>query len=213
MWCLTFLYFDLTPCVCCSDKLEEFVKQTAKFQDNFEVYIQTLISQALDSNFLTEIFQEKGKLKAPTVLLAHAICKTEAQCFTLYFTDEYFLSNVKTIDDIVEDQRKRFLQVVKWRPELEASIATWPCYNVIFELVGDEFRKNCACCDKPMVSARVLLYGQPYNSTTLEGCQADPKLVSEKVCFIPFTCKNPRQYFSMHVCMFILYLSYFCRTF
>lgn len=135
------------------DVLVEFVKETAKYQENFEVYIQTLISQALDSNFLTEIFQEK---------------------------DEYFLSNVKTVDNIVDDRRKRFLQVVKWRPELEASIATWPCYNVIYEMVKDEPLKKCAACDKANVFARVLLYGQPYNSTTLEGCQPDPRLASEK---------------------------------
>lgn len=29
--------------------------------DTFQIYLQTMISQALDSNFLTEIVREKGK--------------------------------------------------------------------------------------------------------------------------------------------------------
>jgi len=85
------------------------------------------------------------------------------------------------VDDITEERRQRFLSVAKWNSKLEASVATWPCYNIMAELSADEVKKNCAACDKPKVSARVLMYGQPYNSTTLEGSQPDPNVASDKV--------------------------------
>lgn len=135
------------------DVFEKTMKESEKYQDNFEVYIQTLISQALDSNFLPEILQEG---------------------------DEYFLCSVKKVDDITNDRKQRLLKVTKWKSSLVTSVDTWPCFNVISDLPEDEREKSCTACEKAQVSVRVQMYGQPYNSTTLEGCPPDPKLVGEK---------------------------------
>ena len=97
-------------------------------------------------------------------------------------TDDYFLSNVKTVDDVTEERKRRLLGVAQWKAGLQTSVGTWPCFNVISDLPADEKReKLCAACDKSQVSVRVQMYGQPYNSTTLEGCQPDPKVASQKV--------------------------------
>nr|CAD7392612.1 unnamed protein product [Timema cristinae] len=144
------------------EMIEKSMKETAKYQDNFEVYIQTLISQALDSNFLTEIFQEQ---------------------------DDYFLSNVKCVDEITEERKGRLLRVAQWKPSLSNSVGTWPCFNFITDLPADEKTgKLCVACDKAPVAVRVQMYGQPYNSTTLEGCQPDPKVASQKDFLVCAVC-------------------------
>lgn len=46
-------------------------EQSSMLRANFDVYIQTLASQALDSNFLEEIHRENGKDLIPCVTHTH----------------------------------------------------------------------------------------------------------------------------------------------
>lgn len=135
--------------------IDESITKTAKFYNSFEVYIQTLISQALDSNFLTEVLREH---------------------------DDYFLTNLKTVDEITEDRMQHLLRIAKWPNTLRISVGTWPCFNVIDEPTdGDgEGAMPCIACEHSSATARVQMYGQPYDRTTLEGCPPDPKLASQK---------------------------------
>ncbi|KZC12552.1 Glutamine and serine-rich protein 1 [Dufourea novaeangliae] len=146
-----------------NEGIEKYMKETEKFQDNFEVYIQTLISQALDSNFLTEIFQEQ---------------------------DDYFLSNVKTVDEVTDERKRRLLSTTKWRLNVVNAISTWPCLNVLKDLSSIEYKgKSCAGCQQSKIHARVLLYGQPYNGTTLEGSPPDPRIPQEKDFLLCRVCQ------------------------
>ncbi|XP_076043361.1 uncharacterized protein LOC143026594 isoform X2 [Oratosquilla oratoria] len=71
---------------------------------SFEIYLQTLISQALDNNFLVEIYDEN---------------------------DDYFVERVKVIDDLTEVRKKKLLELVKWDEKFQHSLDTWPCVNVM----------------------------------------------------------------------------------
>jgi len=42
-------------------------EQSVMLRTNFDVYIQSLASQALDSNFLEEIYRENGNLNIPNI--------------------------------------------------------------------------------------------------------------------------------------------------
>nr|CAH7726043.1 unnamed protein product [Callosobruchus chinensis]CAH7753118.1 unnamed protein product [Callosobruchus chinensis] len=151
------------------DFMEQCMKQFEAYQDNFEVYIQTLISQALDSNFLMEIFQEK---------------------------DDYFLSNVQTIDDITESKKQSLFARLRWPGPLRQAVCTWPCLNMTRDDSGAAGGggggrpRKCAGCESPAVAVRVLMYGQPYNATTLEGCQPDPSAINEKDFLMCRICSN-----------------------
>lgn len=137
--------------------IEKRMLETQMYQENFEVYIQTLISHALDPNFLMEIFQEQ---------------------------DDYFLSNVKTVDEVTDSMRSRVSGGAGvGARSLDAALGTWPGLSV----TGVAAEAACRACVRPGV-ARVLLYGQPYNPATLEPVQPDARLAYEKEFVVCASC-------------------------
>ncbi|XP_049864836.1 uncharacterized protein LOC126366020 isoform X2 [Pectinophora gossypiella] len=154
--------------------IEKRMLETQMYQENFEVYIQTLISHALDPNFLTEIFQEQ---------------------------DEYFLSNVKTVDEVTESMRARVSSAGgvggaggagaggSGARALDAAAGTWPGLSVA------PGAGACRACARAAV-ARLLLYGQPYNPATLEPVQPDARLAYEKEFLVCATCCGRVQLYS-----------------
>ena len=77
-------------------------KETAQFQENFEVYMQTLISQCLDSNFLHEIFSE---------------------------ADEYFVTNIEKVDSVTLLRKDKLLTGITWTLRFQHALTVWPCLN------------------------------------------------------------------------------------
>ena len=76
--------------------------ETSQFQENFEVYIQALISQCLDPDFLHEVFND---------------------------ADEYFVSNIEKVDSITLLRKDKVMNGVSWSMRFQQALSTWPCLN------------------------------------------------------------------------------------
>lgn len=123
------------------------MKNTQSLQEHFQVYLQTLISQALDSTFLKEILDEK---------------------------DAYFLRNIQVIDVIIADHKKRLIEVMNWPSQITSSVAVYSNFSLLAELGSAESLSNiCVACSRNAVSTRLILFGESYNPNTLASLHAD----------------------------------------
>ncbi|XP_042226833.1 uncharacterized protein LOC121869531 isoform X2 [Homarus americanus] len=97
----------------------EISEELRSHMPSFEIYLQTLISQALDNNFLMEIYEEN---------------------------DDYFVERVKVIDELAEQRKKKILEIVDWSDQFRSSLDTWPCVNVMITKNADMCQ---ACTKNP----------------------------------------------------------------
>ncbi|XP_059607630.1 uncharacterized protein LOC132255560 isoform X1 [Phlebotomus argentipes] len=119
---------------------DRLMQEKAVYQEHFEIYIQTLISQALDPNFLTEILQEN---------------------------DEYFLASVRAIDSLVDGLKTRLLTARPISRNFHAAVEMWPQYEVL--QLGANYPPQIACtsCLRAVASLHVRFSGQLYNVVTM----------------------------------------------
>lgn len=127
--------------------IEIAMKNTQSQQEHFQVYLQTLISQALDSTFLKEILEEN---------------------------DAYFLRNIQVIDAIIADHKKRLIEVMNWPSQITSSVSVYSNFSLLAELGGAESLSTiCVACSRNAVSTRLILFGESYNPNTLANLNAD----------------------------------------
>ncbi|XP_050701325.1 glutamine and serine-rich protein 1-like [Eriocheir sinensis] len=145
----------------------EIPEELRSHMRNFEVYLQTLISQALDNNFLVEIYEEK---------------------------DAYFVDSVEVIDELAEERKKKILEIVKWNDQFKKSLDTWPCVNVMVRTA--KTAEKCRACQKSASVKLLQLYGQPYNNQTLHSREPLPSESDTKNYDVCDTCSNISQIYN-----------------
>ncbi|XP_046394301.1 uncharacterized protein LOC124162020 [Ischnura elegans] len=122
------------------DKLcEKIMIEYEKYSYAYEVFVQTLLSQALDSNFLSEIIAEK---------------------------DDYFLNCVEEMDKVCEEKKTRLMAARQWPKNLTESLVTWPTLTLTQD--EPPLRNQCSVCSERRDVSLMKMDGKPYKFSTLE---------------------------------------------
>jgi len=128
-----------------TDKRGQSKKETSGHQEAFEVYIQALISQGLDSNFLEEIISDN---------------------------DEYFLNNIEKITKVTNERLSKLPDAIKeWTSNFKQQIDL--CSTLCSKPLSSTSHhksKKCTACNHPTAPITILiqLSGKPYIKTTLK---------------------------------------------
>lgn len=140
---------------------QKSVSETSQFQENFEVYMQTLISQCLDANFLNEIFSEQ---------------------------DDYFVTNIEKVDSVTLLRKDKLMTGISWTLRFQHALTVWPCLN---DLGSEACTSTvCGACEKNKADTMLQMFGQPYNSNTLSTIPPDPEAMMNRNFSVCVDCSR-----------------------
>lgn len=108
-------------------------------RENFEVFLQTLVSQVLDPSFINEIVKEN---------------------------DKYFLSHLQEIEDVMEERKEVLLKWGSWNSQLRHCAETYP--NININSCNEKGKSRCQICHGKLGRHSVHFSGQLYNHDTME---------------------------------------------
>ena len=121
-----------------AERRKESMRQTKDNLENFEIYLQALVSHTLDSAFLEEIFRDK---------------------------DEYFVNSINHIDAVCDSRKSRLLSVCNWSQNFKSALDTFPFMKkpARFSLLI-----RCEACDVHVSELTIDLMGKKYDKATLK---------------------------------------------
>lgn len=103
----------------------------------------------------------------------------------MFIVDQYFLQSIRSIDDVMNNCKRKLLSITPWTRSIILSIETWPQCHVFTDWGQNNVnQKNCGGCHQPGTSVRFLLFGQPYENLTMQHKTPDPRIAYEKVIIL-----------------------------
>lgn len=137
--------------------------------EKYEVYLQTLLSHVLDPNFLSEVHKEN---------------------------DEYFLSNLQTIDSENEARCEALKDARNWGAELWKAATSFPEVAITN---AEDTSSSCEGCGLGPVTRLADFSGSFYDKLDLKEIPADADVVDKHVFRLCYGCAQPlRCYSQLH---------------
>lgn len=171
----------------CRSIRKRSLAETSQFQEPFEVYIQALVSQCLDANFMQEVFNDKGeKEEEAAASLVSEVVYTQTPLYPCrrllrvqhregglcdpaeegqdHDRDLLVRQVPEGRGHVAMPQRSRSLRCTGERDDCQSALEANSSTKFFF--FSQDLR--CGACDKDKAGTMFQMFGQPYDTTSLK---------------------------------------------